>query len=56
MSLFASSWGLVQGSLVLAIPLIFFMIKDHTALEDDNMGEVVDDAGVRCSQINNSTY
>ena len=21
-----------------------FMIKDHTALEDDNMGEVVDDA------------
>ncbi|KGR12460.1 hypothetical protein MEM_02527 [Candida albicans L26] len=44
MSLFASSWGLVQGSLVLAIPLIFFMIKDHTALEDDNMGEVVDDA------------
>ena len=30
MSMFASSWGLIEGSLLLATPLIFFKIKDHT--------------------------
>ncbi|RCK67616.1 hypothetical protein Cantr_02344 [Candida viswanathii] len=43
MDMFASSWALVQGSLLIAVPLIFFMISDHTALEDDDMGGVVDD-------------
>ncbi|KAL6450586.1 hypothetical protein SBY92_000831 [Candida maltosa Xu316] len=42
--MFASSWALVQGSLLIAVPLIFFMISDHTALEDDDMENVVDDA------------
>lgn len=43
MSMFASSWVLVQGSLLIAVPLIFFMISDTTAFEDDDMGGIVDD-------------
>ena len=43
MSMFASSWALVQGSLLIAVPLIFFMISDTTAFEDDDMGGIVDD-------------
>lgn len=47
MSMFASSWALVQGSMVLAVPLIFFMISDHTEelpeedIDDDGINAVV---------------
>lgn len=34
MSMLASSWALVQGSMVIAIPLVFFMVTDHTADEE----------------------
>lgn len=30
MSMLASSWALIQGSMLIAVPLIFFMISDHT--------------------------
>lgn len=39
--MFASSWALVNGSLIIAFPLIWFMITDHTALENDNMTDVI---------------
>ena len=35
MSLFASCWGLVAGSLLIALPLIFFKIEDHVSIEHD---------------------
>lgn len=47
MSMLASSWALVEGSMVLAIPLIFFMVSDHTEeepeqlLEEDEFNPVV---------------
>lgn len=39
MSMLASSWALVQGSMVIAIPLIFFMITDHTEDEPEELLE-----------------
>jgi hypothetical protein len=35
MSEFATNWGLLAGSLVVAAPLIWWKVKDTTALEDD---------------------
>ena len=35
MSLFASCWGLLAGSLVLALPVILLKVRDHVPLEDD---------------------
>jgi hypothetical protein len=32
---FASSWGLVAGSLIIAAPVILFKIKEHTDVEAD---------------------
>lgn len=32
---FAACWGILAGSLVIASPVIFFKIKDHTDVEDD---------------------
>jgi hypothetical protein len=32
---FASCWGLLAGSLVIASPVIFFKIKEHTDIEED---------------------
>jgi hypothetical protein len=34
-NIFASSWALLAGSLVVALPLILFKIKDTVAIEDD---------------------
>lgn len=41
MNLFASSWALVQGSLVIAIPLLWFKITDHTDAMQDGLDNVV---------------
>lgn len=47
MSMLASSWALVQGSMVVAIPLVFFMVSDHTEeeperiLEEDEFSPIV---------------
>ncbi|CAK9437881.1 uncharacterized protein LODBEIA_P22590 [Lodderomyces beijingensis] len=41
MNLFASSWALCQGSLLIAIPLIWFYIKDHTDALADHMDDAV---------------
>lgn len=35
MSEFGGNWGLLTGSLLIAAPVIFLKIKDHTAIEDD---------------------
>jgi len=35
MNEFASTWGLLAGSLVVAIPVIFMKIKDHISVEED---------------------
>jgi hypothetical protein len=35
---FASNWGLLAGSLVVAAPVIFWKIKDHVSLEEDLAG------------------
>lgn len=40
-NLFASSWALCQGSLLIATPLIFWYIKDTTDAEEDHMDEVL---------------
>lgn len=41
MTMFATSWGLSIGSMVIAIPLIFFRIKDTTDFDDDGMADLV---------------
>ncbi|TAQ91031.1 hypothetical protein B7494_g640 [Chlorociboria aeruginascens] len=38
MSEFASNWGLLAGSLVVAAPVIFLKIKDHVTVEEDLAG------------------
>ena len=35
MTEFASCWGLLVGSLIIASPVIIFKIKEHTDVEDD---------------------
>ncbi|KAL4913174.1 major facilitator superfamily domain-containing protein [Aspergillus aurantiobrunneus] len=35
MTMFASCWGLLGAALLVAAPVIFFKIKEHTELEDD---------------------
>lgn len=35
MSMFASCWGLLAGSLVIALPVILMKIKDHVDVEED---------------------
>lgn len=32
---FGANWGLLGCSLLLAAPVIFFKIKDHTSIEED---------------------
>lgn len=42
MNMFASCWALTGGSLLIAVPLVFFMIENHTNAEDDDMnGEML---------------
>lgn len=35
---FATNWGLLAGSIVVAAPLVFLRIKDHVSLEQDLEG------------------
>lgn len=35
MTEFASCWGLLLGSMLIASPVIFYKIKDYTAVEED---------------------
>lgn len=35
MTEFASCWGLLAGSLLIASPIIFFKIKEHVEVEED---------------------
>lgn len=35
MSEFASCWALLAGSLLIALPLILWRIKDHVTIEED---------------------
>lgn len=47
MTLFASSWGLVQGSLLIAAPLILFKITETTNAEDDGIAEIMDETEIK---------
>lgn len=47
MDLFASSWALVNGSMIIGIPLIWFMITDHTDIEKDGITNIVDDSELK---------
>lgn len=38
MAEFASNWGLLAGSLVIAAPVIFLKIQDHVTVEEDLVG------------------
>lgn len=42
MIMFASSWGLVHGSLLIAAPLILFMITEGTNADNDGIREIMD--------------
>ena len=35
MTMFAATWGVLAGSLLLAAPVVFFKIKDHVSIEED---------------------
>lgn len=35
LNMFASSWALLAGSLVIALPLVFFKVRDHVTIEED---------------------
>lgn len=41
MAMFASSWGLIQGSLIIAAPLILFKITETTAPELDDIASIM---------------
>ncbi|KAL6017209.1 hypothetical protein ACNR9Z_004966 [Candidozyma auris] len=43
MHMFASSWALSAGTMVIAAPCVFFMITEHTAAEDDDIDEIMDE-------------
>lgn len=45
MSEFASNWGLLSGSLLIAAPLVWLKIKDSVPVEDDLRGtdETIED-------------
>lgn len=34
-TMFAATWGVLAGSLLLAAPVVFFKIKDHVSIEED---------------------
>ena len=35
MNIFASCWGLLGGSLIIALPVILMKVRDHVPLEED---------------------
>jgi hypothetical protein len=47
MNMLISSWVLIIGSLLVAAPLILFRIKDHTAIEDDDMENILDESELK---------
>lgn len=47
MALFASSWGLIQGTMIIAAPLILFKITDHTNPEEDDIEDILDEGEIK---------
>lgn len=47
MSLFASSWGLIQGTMIIAAPMILFKITDHTSAEEDGIEDLLGEDEVK---------
>ena len=48
-AIFGATWGVLAGGLVVAAPVVLFLVRDTTALEDDlrdtdERGDVVDEA------------
>ncbi|EGV60596.1 MFS general substrate transporter [Yamadazyma tenuis ATCC 10573] len=56
-NMFASCWALCAGSVMIAFPLAFFMIQNHTDVEDDDLnGEMVmKQADISCIENTSST-
>lgn len=52
MNMFASSWALVVASLLIAFPCVFFMITEHTAAEDDDIDEIMDEEEITTVKTN----
>ncbi|KZV91704.1 MFS general substrate transporter [Exidia glandulosa HHB12029] len=38
MNILGGTWGLLAGGLVIALPMIWIRVKDHTDVEDDTLG------------------
>ncbi|CAE6426280.1 unnamed protein product [Rhizoctonia solani] len=44
MNIFVSTWGLLAGGLVIALPMLHFRVKDHTELADEALARM-DESG-----------
>lgn len=47
MAMFASSWALVGGSLLIAAPLVLFKITETTSVEEDNIADIMEDSEIK---------
>lgn len=47
MTMFASSWGLVIGTLLIAAPVILFRVTEHTDVEEDGILDIMDDTELK---------
>ena len=45
--MFGASWGLVQGSLLIAAPLILFKITETTTADEDDIEEIMDESELK---------
>ncbi|KAJ7283480.1 MFS general substrate transporter [Mycena rebaudengoi] len=46
MNIFASTWGLCAAGLLVAFPMVYLRVKDHTDLEDETLARMDDDGHV----------
>ena len=37
MNIFISTWALLVGGLIFALPMLYYRVTDHTDLEDETM-------------------
>jgi len=47
MNIFASTWALLAGGLVFALPMIYLRVKNHTDLEDEIIARMDDSGRIR---------
>lgn len=46
-SMFSASWGMVQGSLLIAAPLVLFMITETTPPDEDDIEEILPESELK---------